>query len=300
MKPVFIIAIAVIFTVGIGLSINVAAEEKLVPAWIKNTAEWWVNGDIGDGEFLKAIEYLVKNNVIQVSQETNSVEDNISGYATYVNEYDGYMIKVPDSWITSDYNFEEDSIEIFNPLNEKGYELLSISVIRNSGWTEIDDYVEDSVLPSFERGVTDFVIVDERWTNDENRFAVPYGYEMEFTARQGIYDLENGSKFFLKDGDIWTIHYTATQGASTINLQYVFDSFQVGKQYNYGGGYFFDISESEEQLASTAFDFPCSDGWSEIRYSTSSPIVRDMDTNKNGVYCQKMNSDGEVVYRDDK
>jgi len=67
MKPILIIAIAVIFTIGIGLSINVSAEEKLVPAWIKNTAEWWVNGDIGDGEFLKAIEFLVDQEIIQVS-----------------------------------------------------------------------------------------------------------------------------------------------------------------------------------------------------------------------------------------
>ena len=57
MKPVVIIAIAVVCSVGIGLSINVSAEEKLVPSWIKNTAEWWANGDIGDGEFLKAIEF---------------------------------------------------------------------------------------------------------------------------------------------------------------------------------------------------------------------------------------------------
>ena len=67
MKPVVIIGLAVIFTIGIGLSINVSAEEKLVPAWIKNTAEWWVNGDIGDGEFLKAIEFLVDQEIIQVS-----------------------------------------------------------------------------------------------------------------------------------------------------------------------------------------------------------------------------------------
>ena len=38
-----------------------------IPAWIKNSAGWWADGMITDDEFLKGIEYLVKNRIIQVN-----------------------------------------------------------------------------------------------------------------------------------------------------------------------------------------------------------------------------------------
>ena len=37
-----------------------------IPQWIKNTAEWWSQGEITEDDFLNAIEYLVKNEIIQI------------------------------------------------------------------------------------------------------------------------------------------------------------------------------------------------------------------------------------------
>lgn len=39
-----------------------------IPQWIKNVADWWSKGQVSDTEFLKAIEYLVNNNIISVQQ----------------------------------------------------------------------------------------------------------------------------------------------------------------------------------------------------------------------------------------
>lgn len=43
-------------------------EDKVIqiPKWIKNNAEWWSQGVITEDDFLKAIEYLVKNGIIEV------------------------------------------------------------------------------------------------------------------------------------------------------------------------------------------------------------------------------------------
>ena len=38
-----------------------------VPAWIKNNAGWWAEGQIDDNSFVKGIEYLVKVGIIQVT-----------------------------------------------------------------------------------------------------------------------------------------------------------------------------------------------------------------------------------------
>ena len=37
-----------------------------LPSWIKNNAKWWSDGWISDEEFLKAIQYLVSNGVINL------------------------------------------------------------------------------------------------------------------------------------------------------------------------------------------------------------------------------------------
>ncbi len=48
----------------------------LIPKWIKDQSNWWVNGVISDSEFTKSIEYLMKNEIISIpnlpesSQET--------------------------------------------------------------------------------------------------------------------------------------------------------------------------------------------------------------------------------------
>ena len=41
--------------------------ETAIPAWIKNNAGWWAEGQIDDNSFVKGIEYLVKVGIIQVS-----------------------------------------------------------------------------------------------------------------------------------------------------------------------------------------------------------------------------------------
>ena len=38
-----------------------------VPAWIKNNAGWWADGQIDDSSFLQGIQYLVKEGIIKVS-----------------------------------------------------------------------------------------------------------------------------------------------------------------------------------------------------------------------------------------
>jgi len=38
-----------------------------IPSWIKNNADWWAQGLISDDEFVKGIQYLVEQGIIQVS-----------------------------------------------------------------------------------------------------------------------------------------------------------------------------------------------------------------------------------------
>ena len=37
-----------------------------IPKWVKNNAEWWADGIIDDESFMSGIEYLVKEEIIQI------------------------------------------------------------------------------------------------------------------------------------------------------------------------------------------------------------------------------------------
>ena len=50
----------------LGLMIPSAFAEN-VPSWVKNTAGWWATDAISETEFVNAIEFLVKENIIQVN-----------------------------------------------------------------------------------------------------------------------------------------------------------------------------------------------------------------------------------------
>lgn len=39
-----------------------------IPSWIKNNAEWWSQGQLGDDDFVKGIQYLVQQGIIQIPQ----------------------------------------------------------------------------------------------------------------------------------------------------------------------------------------------------------------------------------------
>ena len=41
------------------------ADSTQMPFWIKNTAKWWSEGQVGDSDFIKGIQYLVDQKIIQ-------------------------------------------------------------------------------------------------------------------------------------------------------------------------------------------------------------------------------------------
>ena len=64
MKIVFSLVCTLIILSGIILIPNAFAEN--VPEWVKNTAGWWATDAISETEFVNAVEFLIKENIIQV------------------------------------------------------------------------------------------------------------------------------------------------------------------------------------------------------------------------------------------
>jgi len=61
---------SVIFTITIigflGFSITASAADSAIPDWIKNNAKWWSEGSISDSDYVKSLEYLINNGMIDV------------------------------------------------------------------------------------------------------------------------------------------------------------------------------------------------------------------------------------------
>ena len=63
--------VAAITIIGASTTVFQNAEaQNLIPTWIKNNAAWWAEDTIDDVTFLQGIEYLVENNIINVSSES--------------------------------------------------------------------------------------------------------------------------------------------------------------------------------------------------------------------------------------
>ncbi len=45
-----------------------------IPEWIKNSAGWWADGQIGDSDFLQGIQYLIENGIMIIPETTSSAE----------------------------------------------------------------------------------------------------------------------------------------------------------------------------------------------------------------------------------
>jgi len=83
--------ISLIFLIGIGLgfSLNVAAED-LIPSWIKETAGFWSEDLIDDVTFVNAMEWMIKNGIIvtaELSIVDSSEFDDLSDRQVIVPEW---------------------------------------------------------------------------------------------------------------------------------------------------------------------------------------------------------------------
>ena len=61
---------SIIFTITIigvlGFSITASAVNSSVPDWVKNNAKWWSEGSITETDYIKSLEFLITQGIIQI------------------------------------------------------------------------------------------------------------------------------------------------------------------------------------------------------------------------------------------
>ena len=98
------------------LSFVDAQEDSKIPAWIKTAVGFWVNDQITDDEFLKAIEYFVEKEMIKVPDKTiedDALINNLQTMQSEINtkiEQSRKLVNLPqiqESLIKSNMEFKE-------------------------------------------------------------------------------------------------------------------------------------------------------------------------------------------------
>ncbi len=73
--------------------------EIIIPQWIKNNADWWSQGLIGDDDFILALEYLIQEKIMVVPPSEPSSESQLPFVPNWIKDTAGWWAqgKVSDS-----------------------------------------------------------------------------------------------------------------------------------------------------------------------------------------------------------
>ncbi len=74
---------------------------KTIPEWIKNNAGWWANGDTDEKEFLSALDYLLKNEILRITIPREEFHMELDSKTYYVTKYNSAKIKM-SGWYEGD------------------------------------------------------------------------------------------------------------------------------------------------------------------------------------------------------
>ena len=114
-------------------TLNVVSEKtQTIPVWIKNTAGWWATDKIPDKEFVKSLQFLIENNIIDV-QSSGKIKSALQSIPAWIKNTAGWWAtdKIPDVEFLKGINF----------LIDNGLLVISIPDIQEM--TEEEKKVED-------------------------------------------------------------------------------------------------------------------------------------------------------------
>lgn len=178
------------------------AEEAFIPNWIRDTALWWGEGKINDGDFINALQWLMEEEILKLPQTTNEVMhkeinyDKISLEVTGIQEL-AASIEIQHALFTS--NLE------FNGMTD----VFSVIEQRDVAWTSADWEVITPLMQGLiENSVSD-ILREHASSYPARMLDVPYDMypEIFVTNTYGVNIAQTGktSDYLQSDEQWWKI-----------------------------------------------------------------------------------------------
>ena len=231
--------VAAITIIGASTTVFQNAEaQNLIPTWIKNNAAWWAEDTIDDATFLQGIEYLVENNIINVSSESKITDvDSITIGFIPVEKADELTSKaeVLEKFLESELGID---VEVVVPTN---YETIiegmrfghidAAFMDTGPAWITHERTGAEAVLAELVKGKVNYQATV--WTlaeNDSiNTLEDTVGKRVAFTSITG------SSGFVRPMGTLVTEGHIAIEGDDIVALeQALANNFE---SYTFAGGY---------------------------------------------------------------
>ena len=228
-----------IFLVLSVMPFTLSAPTGELPIWIKNTASFWANGQISDGEFLNAIEFLIENGIIQVPGvgiSNSEVDEIVIGFIpTEKAEELTPKAEQLEKYLEKQMNVD---VEIVVPTNyEAIIEGLRFGHIdaafldTGPGWIAHQRSGAEVVLAEVVAGKVNYQATV--WTKADNESI--HSIEDTIGKRVAFTSITGSSGFIRPMGTLVTNNHVQIQGDDLIALEATLaDTFEA---YTFAGGY---------------------------------------------------------------
>ena len=241
-RLIIVTIIAVVFFgvfVGIPtITQNVSAESNSVPSWIKNTASFWVDGNVSDTEFLNAMEFLIGEGIIQIPGESVPDVDTITIGFIPVEKADELTPKAEALEKFLEEKLVGVDIEIVVPTN---YEIIiegmrfghidAAFMDTGPAWITHVRTGAEAVLAEVVNGKVNYQATV--WTKADNDSI--HSLEDTLGKRVAFTSITGSSGFVKPMGTLVTSGYVNIQGDDIVALESALvDSFEA---YTFAGGY---------------------------------------------------------------
>ena len=115
---------------------TVQAQDSEIPAWIKNNAGWWADGQIDDSSFLQGIQYLIKEGIMVIPPTETSESSGSEGVPAWVKNNAGWWAddQINDNTFISGIQYLIKSGIIVVTQAEKSVTETTIKVSGYSDW----------------------------------------------------------------------------------------------------------------------------------------------------------------------
>ena len=241
-RIIIVTTIAVVFFgvfVGIPtITQNVSAESNSVPSWIKNTASFWVDGNVSDTEFLNAMEFLIGEGIIQIPGESVPDVDTITIGFIPVEKADELTPKAEALEKFLEEKLVGVDVEIVVPTN---YEIIiegmrfghidAAFMDTGPAWITHARTGAEAVLAEVVKGKVNYQATV--WTKADNDSI--HSLEDTLGKRVAFTSITGSSGFVKPMGTLVTSGYVNIQGDDIVALESALvDSFEA---YTFAGGY---------------------------------------------------------------
>ena len=124
-KFIFLSVIVLIGISVIGINQSFAQTDVEIPPWVKGVASFWVEGNIDDGEFAEALEFMIDSNIIQLDGDVMQLDSNIMELGNTVsvpeqkNDWKEKYDKQEKEYKSKSYRATQEHNKIANEMDEK-------------------------------------------------------------------------------------------------------------------------------------------------------------------------------------